>query len=44
MRRILRFGIQVTAICAAGASAPPRGVNAEVRIARDHDGWLSLAR
>jgi hypothetical protein len=44
MRRILQLGMQFTALFAAGASAPPRGVNAEIRMARDHDGWLSMAR
>jgi len=36
--------MQFTTLFSAGASAPPRGVNAEVRVPRDHDGWLSMAR
>jgi len=44
MRRILQFGIQFATLFAAGAAARQRGATAEVRMPRDHDGWLSMAR
>jgi hypothetical protein len=44
MRRILQYALQSAAIFAAGAASPARGATAEIRICRDHDGWLSMAR
>ena len=44
MRRILQFAMQSATLFAAGAAARPHGTHAQVRIARDHDGWLSMAR